>query len=305
MGIGDNAQYHDLQNNFLGIALHDESHPSLALVSVAIYCCVAERLGLDAQPCAFPLHPLAIINPPAGCAMDGQNMPPGSAAAPPMYMDPFRSSREVYLENLQAQLQAMGISAEDSPDLLNASPTVEIVRRTANSIIASLQAIRRNHAVTPSAAVHSFPDMEGAFYASVWALVLLPEGSDIAAGVQRRNCLGHLTKLMEKHSLTDTWLIEEYILPLIEDHAQYEQLHETIRVIRTSDHMPKQVKNRTLDACNNVRYKVGQVFQHKRYSYKAVIIGWDVECTATEDWMAHMGVYYLPRGKYQSFYHVL
>lgn len=298
-GISGNSHYNDLQNNFIGIALQDGHHPSLPLVSVAIYCCVAQRLGIDAQPCGFPFHVLAIIKPSPGRTMDGRHMESGTFPEP-MYMDPFRSNQEVYVNDLRAQLQSLGISPSNFPELLGASSTAEIVRRSAKNIIISLQAIARDHG-----AGHSFPDVDGAFYAAVWAVLLLPEGSTITAGAQRANCLNHITELIEKYFLTDTWLIEKHILPLIEDHTQREQLQKSIRVIRTTDHMPKNIKNRTSDSLRNVQYNVGQIFHHKRYHYKAVITGWDVECAAKDHWMARMRVHDLPRGKYQGFYHVL
>ncbi len=299
MGISDNSHYHDLRNNFIGIALQDGPHSSLPLVSVAIYCSVAQRLGIDAQPCGFPFHVLAIIKPPPGRTLDGRHTESGTSSEL-MYMDPFRSNQEVHVKDLRAQLQSFGISKSKFPELLGALSTAEIVRRSAKNIITSLQAIRRDQNVG-----HFVPDVDGALYAAVWAVLLLPEGSTNTVGAQRANCLSHITELIEKYFLTDTWLIEKYILPLIENPAQHEQLRNTIRVIRTTDHMPKNVKDRTSDSSRDVRYKVGQLFHHERYHYKAVITGWDVECAATDYWMTHMGVHELPRGKYQGFYHVL
>ena len=298
-GISSGSHYHDLRNNFIGIALKDGSHPSLPLISVAIYCCVAQRLGIDAEPCGFPFHVLAIIKPPQGRTLDGRHMEPGQSSET-MYLDPFRSNEEIYVKDLRVQLQRLGYPPSGFPKLLGACSTVEIVRRSAENIIHSLQAIRRDYR-----AGHSFPDADGAFYAAVWAVLLMPESSTITPSTQRANCLSHITELIEKYFLTDTWLIEKYILPLIEDRFQHKQLRDTIRVIRTTDHMPKHAKVRTSDSMRNVQYKVGQVFHHKRYHYKAVITGWDVECAATDDWMAHMRVHDLPRGKDQGFYHVL
>lgn len=298
-GISGNSHYHDLQNNFIGIALQDEPHSSLPLISVAIYCCVAQRLGIDAQPCGFPFHVLAIIKSLPGRALDGR-LPQSGASSESMYMDPFRSNQEVHVKDLRAQLQRLGISASKFPELLAASSTAEIVRRNAKNIVTSLQAIRRDHS-----AGHSFPDADGAFYAAVWASLLLPEVSPITADAQRASCLSHITELIEQYFLTDIWLIEKYILPLTVDRTQHERLQNAIKVIRTTDHKPKDVKGRTSDSLRNVQYKIGQIFYHKRYRYKAVITGWDIECAATDHWMARMGVHELPRGKYQGFYHVL
>ena len=298
-GISGNSRYHDLQNNFIGIALQDGAHASLPLISVAIYCCVAQRLGIDAQPCGFPFHVLAIIRLSQDCRFDGQNGE-SQLSSDLMYLDPFRSNQEVDVSDLQTQLRNLGIPKSSFQELLGASSSIEIVRRSAKNIITSLQAIRRDFG-----AGLSFPDVDGAFYAAVWAILLLPENNTITASEQRANCLSHITELIEKYLLTDTWLVEAYILPLIDDRNQHEQLRNSIRVIRTTDHMPKIVKSRTRDSLRDVQYIVGQIFHHRRYHYKAVITGWDHECAATDDWMTHMGVHNLSQGKYQGFYHVL
>ena len=303
-GVQGDAHYHDLQNNFIGIALQQGDHPSLPLISVAIFCCVARRLGIDAQPCGFPFHVLAIIKPPPGLTMDGYDSQPG-IQSPPMYMDPFRSSEEIDQSDLKAQLQSLGIPISHHRELLDASPTEEIVRRSAKNIITSVQTFPRHNGPGPRSAA-SFPDHEGAFYAALWALMLLPDGSHYSAGVQRARYLHFILERLEKQTLMDVGLIEKHILPLIEDPTQYGGLLDTIRVMRSGDRMPKQVKARTTpETQDRVRYKVGQVFHHKRYHYQAVITGWDTECAATPDWMNHMGIHTLSRGQHQSFYHVL
>jgi len=47
------------------------------------------------------------------------------------------------------------------------------------------------------------------------------------------------------------------------------------------------------------------MFQHKRYGYEGVIVGWDPKCAAPEEWIMQMGVDSLARGRHQSFYHVM
>lgn len=101
----------------------------------------------------------------------------------------------------------------------------------------------------------------------------------------------------------DVCLIEQYydsvfysFGPVVGNHMQ---------AIRASDNAPKPVKVRDSRALRNVRYKVGQVFQHRRYQYNAIIVGWDVECAASEQWISQMRVRDLPQGQHQSFYHAL
>lgn len=299
-GLKDGDDYRDLQNNFIGIALMDKNHPSLPIISVAIYCCVARRLGLDASLCGFPFHVLAIIK---STVLDGR-ADRGTSDTVPMYMDPFQSDHELLVEDLQSQLLTMGVAISDHEALLDAASTVDIVRRTAWNIIASVQTIPRNRSdhMRPNS---SFPDIESSFYGALWALTLLPDDNPMAPNVQQTRYLPYIMNHLEKHFSLDLRLIEDYILPLSQNLAHYEQLRDTIEEMRTSDTMRKPVKRRIPETSRNVRYRIGQVFRHKRYNYQAVITGWDIECVATENWISQMGIDNLARGRQQSFYQVL
>lgn len=50
-------------------------------------------------------------------------------------------------------------------------------------------------------------------------------------------------------------------------------------------------------------FKVGTLFTHRTYGYKAAIIGWNDHCSAPESWILNMGVDNLPNGgREQPFY---
>lgn len=51
-----------------------------------------------------------------------------------------------------------------------------------------------------------------------------------------------------------------------------------------------------------IRYRVGQVFRHKRYSYLGVITGWDARCEQSREWQTEMGIAQLPGGDAQPYY---
>ncbi|KAJ4485824.1 hypothetical protein J3R30DRAFT_3283764 [Lentinula aciculospora] len=51
-----------------------------------------------------------------------------------------------------------------------------------------------------------------------------------------------------------------------------------------------------------VEHFVGMLFEHRKYSYTALVTGWDV---TSESWMREMRVSDLPRGQNQPFYHVV
>ena len=298
-----NGNYHNMQNNFIGFALRDDEHPSLPLISVAIFCCVAQRLGLDARPCGFPFHVLAIIIPPSGQTMDGRWQSETPAAVPQMYMDPFRCDSEVEVEDLKSQLVSLGIDQSDFNQHLASTVTIEIVRRCAKNIITSVQASSRLGANHQPPASDEFPDVDGAFYAALWALILLTDRGPEQADSQRFSFLPYIIQKAETMRY-DFSLIEEYILPLIRQADRVTEILEAIRAIRRADGLPKAPKTRTPHVIKCVSYKVGDHFRHRRYNYHAVITGWDTECMAGDAWISRMRVNDLSRGKFQSFYHV-
>lgn len=299
-GVAEDSQYHNLQNNFIGLALNS-SHAALPLISVGIFCSVAERLGLVAVPCGFPFHVYAIVIAPDDQGLD--EAPPTDQSPPQlMYMDPFRSDREVPRSDLEAQLRTMGVPPDEHETQLGVSSVAEMVRRTARNIIGSVQATRHVHEGSNESNEAQYPESDGALYAAVWALMLVPD--DNAALFPHARYLPYIMDYLEKQSFFDVRLVEMYMLPLFEGSQQLQQLREAIHVIRVGDSVPKPVYCRPVGS-KRIPFRVGQVFRHKRYHYQGVITGWDIECAAGEAWMAQMGVDRLPRGRHQSFYHVL
>jgi F-box protein 21 len=119
-----------------------------------------------------------------------------------------------------------------------------------------------------------------------------------------RHQLALLMELFATDFPSDIFLVEQYIVPLFNGLLEHEHILESLHVMRAVDEIPKQVHRRTGEN-RAVRYKVGQVFQHRRYHYRAIITGWDSECGAGEQWMRRMGIDRLQAGRHQSFYHVL
>jgi F-box protein 21 len=311
-GLQTEQDYRNLRNNFIGIAVNSEPHSSLPLISTAIFCSVAQRLGVDAAACSFPFHVVAMVRPPTGLTLDGTAV---QKAAAPMYLDPFSSSAEIALSDLVRRLEQIRVSSALYGDYLSASSVEEIVLRTGRNIINSVQDLHQRNLTRQTLAnandwapISSFPDLESAFYSALWASLLLgipPDGDGPGFSMRRREFLPHIIEQFESNFPTDVSLIEAYILPLFRSTGEYAQLRESIRVTRSVDAMPKSVKRRSKEVSQRVRYRIGQVFTHKRYHYQAVITGWDMECGADELWMHRMRIHELSRGKQQSFYHVL
>lgn len=285
-GIEPGREYHCLEHNFLGIALDSSEHNSLPLISAAIYCYVAKQLGLDARPCGFPFHVHVIIYPQSGFDMDG-NHTPGVEPGLPMYLDPFRGARETPVSDLREQLIFFGAPERERNVFLGESRPREVVLRCGRNIENSIY----------SGSV----DDVSAKYAASWSTMLLSADSRPIDLVPQ---LSILMELFATDFPSDIFLVEQYIAPLFDGLLEHEHILERLHVMRAVDEIPKQIHRRA-EETRNVQYKVGQVFKHRRYNYRAIITGWDSECKTGEQWMRRMGIDRLQAGRHQSFYHVL
>ncbi|TID14389.1 YccV-like-domain-containing protein [Venturia nashicola] len=304
-------EYHNLPNNFLGIALRDSEHHSLPLIAVSIFCFVARRLGLSAHPCSFPMHVYAIVSSPSDRDLDGRS---SSKAPENMYIDAFRDPIEVPQHHLQAQLRSMGASAYPEEFLSKAKDT-EIIIRSSRNMMHSVQTLQM-HGNIPLPNPNDLrtplwyrqkPDFDKAFYASLWSTMLMQTHHSTGMS-RRRHYLPFLLEYVQQHCPWDADLVEKHITPMFN---RYPEEFETIRILgllREKDWAQPKVRTRSdeLDGrAGNVQFKVGQVFRHRRYGYEGVVVGWDKICGASDAWIESMGVDRLSGGRAQSFYHVL
>lgn len=292
-GIETGREYHSLEHNFLGLALRRPPHNSLPLISAAIYCYAAQKLGLNAHPCGFPFHVHVVITPWPGYDMSG-NALADAEQGPPMYLDPFRGARETPVSDLRDQLVFLGVS--DQTEFLGDALASDIVLRCSKNILNSIHSASTHPGVGTTSM-----DMVSAKYAALWSSMLL---SGDSRPMDLRHQLPWLMELFATDFPSDIFLVEQYIVPLFHGLFEHEHILESLHVMRAVDEIPKQVRRRT-DENKNIRYMVGQVFRHRRYHYRAIITGWDSECGAGEQWMRRMGIDRLQAGRHQSFYHVL
>ncbi|EAS36782.3 hemimethylated DNA binding domain-containing protein [Coccidioides immitis RS] len=300
-GIDPEREYYTIEHNFLGIALRDNRHNSLPLISAVIYCYIAKKLGLNAHPCGFPFHVHVIVRPEAGYDLDGKRLKDAEQGQP-MFMDPFRSVQETPMSDLESQLNFLGPLALSHSSFLRESLPGEIILRCGKNIL--------NSVTQTSLFRCTSLDLANVEYAALWALMLFADyarierhpGQELRLHTPLRH---HLPSLMEHFAANfpfDVYLVEEYLAPIFHGLPEYDQLKESTRVMKAGDEIPKQIRS-TSDH-TNIKYRVGQVFRHRRYNYVAVIIGWDPECGAREEWMQQMGIDRLRAGRHQSFYHV-
>lgn len=308
-GVPD-VSYRALRNSFIGLVLRSATHDSLPLISVAIYCALANRVGLDARPCGFLFHVYTLVYAPANYDLDGNYKPTSSSDLDFMYLDPFRSSDEVKHLDLVRTLRDMGVPSADQATFLSDTNTREMVLRTARNIMNSVQSIRQieqgRRTVQPTW-FNTYPDMDNAFYATIWAMLILSPSDHAAATqstIQRRQYLPYLLEHFQTHYPWDVGMLEEHVIPLFYNQPEGERLIEFVQSMHQIDSMPKPRVTRDTKT-KNVKYKVGQLFNHRRYAYEGIITGWDISCDAEEEWIENMGVDSLPNGRNQAFYHVL
>jgi F-box protein 21 len=227
-----------------------------------------------------------------------------------MYLDPFRSSIEVKQFDLTRTLRDMGVPTSDQAAFLSDTNTREMVLRTARNIMNSVQTIRQTeqgrHNVQPTWFI-SHPDMDNAFYATIWAMLILTPGNETSIGVtnvRRRQYLPYLMEHFGTHCPWDVGMLEKHVIPMFAHQPDSERLMEYVRSTLELDSMHKLAISRDEQSVD-VKFKVGQLFKHRRYSYEGVITGWDVNCDAGEEWIENTGVDSLPNGRNQAFYHVL
>ncbi|KAL3426181.1 F-box domain-containing protein [Phlyctema vagabunda] len=309
-GIASDLSYHNLQNNYIGVALQHAEHASLPLISAAIFCAVAQRIGVDAHCAEIPTHIHVIVYPNVDEDLDGKRIPQ-EQSADPMYLDPFRTDSEIPVQNLKSFLASWGVMPEQFHHFLKHSDPVKLILRVSRNIVTAVSDFTRQQANNPG---HSqiqlygnpFIDLENAYYSAIWANFMFGNSITQLDG-QQQPVLAVILERFERGYPMDVSLVERYICTPFDGRAngQLAQLYETLRVIRQGDVMPKPVHSRNNAGCCDIQYRVGQVFRHKRYGYTAVITGWDKECGMNSDWRVHNQVQNLTRGENQNFYHAL
>jgi len=317
------SRYRDLRNSYVGMALQDDEHPSLPLISVVIFCALAQRLGLNARACGIPAHAHAMVFA-QGYTLDGCLPRASEEELDIMYLDPYSTNEEIPLHSLRRMLTGWGIDFSRHNEFLIEAPLSFVILRTSRNIIATVQRFR-NHAAQlannvgatftattlPDIQLYGNPfiDLELCFYSAVWANYIF--GTPAEPGVEgttRDHFIPLILERFESLFPMDASIIEQFIIPHYHPvpGADMYNIRDTIRVVKAADQTPKQVRSRASPAVQgNVNYKVGQVFRHKRYNYQAVITGWDMECGQNSTWIARNNVDALSRGRKQSFYHVL
>ncbi|KAJ2984567.1 hypothetical protein NUW58_g5993 [Xylaria curta] len=299
-GLNDPTEetYRYLRNCLIGRALRDDQHPSLPIISAAIYSALASRAGFEAYPCALPNQVHAIVLSPPGISLDGTVLDPEQAEhQQTMFLDPYGSDDEVPIEHIQNLLIRLGIfSGHD--DMLTPTSTDLIVMRTAQNIRASFTSFRTIDRplsqLIPMIELNRGDwarNLQPALYSMIWASIMmvpiLPDNDEVRWDWQQdvRDLLTYFYEYFPE----DSWLVEKYVCPMYDTFAApprrqgnwelpSKRVRDQIKDIRRVDASTRAPRRRS-DLANgiHVKFRVGQIFKHKRYDYHGIILGWTTE----------------------------
>ncbi|KAG6064335.1 hypothetical protein E4U32_000301 [Claviceps aff. humidiphila group G2b] len=267
--------YRNLRNCYIGQALRHKDHESTPLISSAIFCSLASRVGINAQCCAFPSHVHAIVLARTGWTLDDVLFE-GRGQPEPMYLDPYGTDDEVPASNLQSLLAQ---SQTGSEAFLAPVPPISMVRRTARNIKATFARILElqdnahpelSQLLRGSAAMN----VDASLYSALWASVMLTpcntyEWHDRLANLLHRSAVGWPE---------DAWLVGRYLYPMYissypNQRSQICDPREHWELLRQQDNIIPPVFRRGQES-QAIPFKIGQVFRHRRYGWIGVITGW-------------------------------
>ncbi|KGQ10633.1 hypothetical protein BB8028_0002g09780 [Beauveria bassiana] len=278
-GLDDQRHdYRNLRNCFIGQALRGSKHESIPIISCAIYCCIAERIGLRAECFLAPICVHVVVTAPPGNDLD---MNP-SQDEHQMYLDPFATNGEVPIDKLQHLVSHADMTVAS---LRNSGTVFAITSRTAHNIEASHAAgSRRADPLSLSKLLHghSAVNRQLALYATRWALLILQVPYTRRYQDRRIQLLGHIMRDWPE----DEWIMSKYVLAQSQragtpDHGW------GLRgmFVRRLDPMQTDPFQDELTADRVAPFRLGQIFVHKRYQWLGAIVGfyevppasWDLE----------------------------
>ncbi|KAL2752215.1 hypothetical protein ACRALDRAFT_1066266 [Sodiomyces alcalophilus JCM 7366] len=262
------TEYRNLRNCFIGHALRDPEHPSLPLTSAAIFCCIAERLGLNAQCLPVPGHVHAVVFATRESTLDGAEVRDPNQPVEQMYLDPFSSDDEVTKEAVLGVVFGVGWQASLDSLLTPASPATLVLRMAANMRVSLTSTRRRMVSINDiTAGLPCRSDAENlqlAMYGAAWAkLSLARDASEMSESGRE------LAYWFTAYQSEDIWLVDTHASAICRDiHGR--DAWDMRRLMPEKDDRPPPPCMRTPD----IVFRVGQVVRHIRFGTIAAVIGW-------------------------------
>ncbi|KAJ6256567.1 hypothetical protein Dda_8431 [Drechslerella dactyloides] len=191
---------------------------------MSVFCSLAQRLGLEAYPCAYPYHVYVFVY---------------ETKASHFYLNPHENADPIFQDELEARLQEMGIAITPASidKFLRPAPTVELVLRNARNILRNAPHARRHQPTDEGP--ESEINVDAAEYAALFAIALL-------SSAWTTRILEPLCRCLQESFPTDVGFIETYILPLVDPESRPARLLRTICVaLRNEDGMARKIKRRS------------------------------------------------------------
>lgn len=289
--------YRNLRNCLIGQALRHEEHESIPIISGAIYCALAQRIGLNAQCCNFPGHIHVVVTAPAESTLDGVAVAEPKPEIPDrMYLDPFGLEEEVPIERLRSLLSRFG--GPDNPDIERAvqpARAVAIINRIGANMsqtfaTASEQSDNPSNEIFRLICGSNSQNLVACLYASMWAALILTHPDTWAE-------LDFFLTRYTRSFPEDAWLVEKFLVPRqphrrvhVGRHANTVGAWDPLRNNQYLDMQGAWPVRRDKEGGDKVPFKIGQVFRHKRYQWLGVITGWSDHVSRTRRQTAEANV---------------
>ncbi|KAI3427151.1 hypothetical protein D9Q98_007088 [Chlorella vulgaris] len=283
---GNRERYYEPCNSLLDSVLTNQEGIPISLA--VLHTAVAVRAGLSVTPLDLPLHVVC------GLAADGEGEDEGEAEGLHWFIDVFEGGRVMDSTQFHVFVQGLGLPAErfNPPQVMTPQQCWKRQCRNLLHLYREQGEWQRLKAVALLMAAASEEDSAEGMRAAVEAsnacmeLRQYDEAAELLQAVADGPYQGQGAPAAGPHP-SGLQAMRDTVLSAGEHYAQ-----RLMRVHRRQGQ-------------RGLKYKVGDVLRHKRYQYRGVIVGWDPECQAGEEWIEQMRVDRLPGGRHQPFYHVL
>jgi F-box protein 21 len=265
-GLSDRSNYRDLRNCLLGQALRHPDHETIPITSATIYCSIARRLGILADPWFNPGHVIVCVWPYPDRTLDGEEAQEGQKLTP-MYLDPWGRDGEVPTDEVTPFAVPATWYSRTRKGLTH---PVETVLRVHNNIQATNHAAENRFVHFESdlgqlLSGHSQMNLLAAQYASLWARIILADPQEFAFG--NLPPYDKLTSLLVDDFPEDVTWAESMLGPMLQSNPELfppnwkEKLEHAFTVAR------RRSANGESDDGDwrwDCELASGQVFRHKR-----------------------------------------
>jgi len=273
--------YRRMRNCFIGQALLHPPHESLPIISSAIFCSLATRIGLRAQSCLFPGHVHVAVFPEARETLDSNNAVLSDEGDSPdiIYLDPYGSDREVSEDILRGLVSSFGWRYNST---LFHAPTQpwSLMMRMGHNVIAMLQnepygSVQDEPHVSPLDTTQpvsgsSVVNREAVKQSFRWLRMILHRPGTQEWNEAASSLILHILDADDSNWRIDFWLLRKYLYPLRPNLDYLDIVRRRIDGFLEWDTKEPSVHRERNGTTKDV-YRVGQVVYNKRLSYVGIV----------------------------------